>query len=98
MKNYSILVIKKDFYLKYKKLPNEMKFRNALPMNQIQNDFNINKNIFSYCITIINDILTRHYIPLNYDKLISNEDSAYINKIFQKNFYTNNINNLCIYV
>ena len=79
MKNYSILVVKKKFISEYKKLPDELKNQSLLPINQIKNDIVINKNIFSYCISIINDFVLEDFAIVNYHKLISDEDSADIN-------------------
>ena len=79
MKNYSILVVKKKFISEYKKSPDELKKQSLLPINQIKNDIVINKNIFSYCISIINDFVLEDFAIVNYHKLISDEDSADIN-------------------
>ena len=79
MKNYSILVVKKKFISEYKKLPDELKKQSLLPINKIKNDIVINKNIFSYCISIINDFVLEDFAIVNYHKLISDEDSADIN-------------------
>jgi len=79
MENYSILVIKKKFYSKYIKLPNELKNQNLFPINMNQNKINVNKNIFSYCISIINDYVLDDFAIINYQQLISNEDLSDIN-------------------
>ena len=79
MKNYSILVVKKKFIKEFNKLPNELKNQSLLPLNMIHNDVNINKNIFSYCISIINDFVLEDFAIVNYQKLIPNEDSVDIN-------------------
>ena len=81
MENYSILVIKKKFYSKYRKLPNELKNQNLFPINMNQNKINVNKNIFSYCISIINDYVLDDFAIINYQQLISNEDLSDINKL-----------------
>ena len=79
MENFSILIIKKKFYSKYKKLPNELKNQNLLPINMNLNKIDINKNIFSYCISIINDFVLDDFAIVNYQQLISREDLADIN-------------------
>jgi hypothetical protein len=79
MENYSIFVLKKEFFSNYKKIPIKTKIEKSLPLNLCVNDNIINKNMFSYCISIINDFVVCDFIDLNYNKLISNEDSAVIN-------------------
>ena len=79
MKNYSILVVKKKYFSKYKKLPEELKAQHISPINTIKNRFKMKKNIFSYCINIINDFTLDDLAIINYQKLISNEDLADIN-------------------
>ena len=79
MQNYSILIMKKKSYSKYKKLPEEIKAQNLVPLNILHNKKKINKNIFSYCISIINDFALEDFAIINYHKLISNEDSMDIN-------------------
>lgn len=79
MKNYSILVVKKRYFSKYKELPEELKTQNILPINWIQNKRKVEKNIFLYCINIINDFVLEDFAIINYHKLISNEDSIDIN-------------------
>ena len=79
MENYSILIIKKKFYSKYRKLPNELKNQNLFPINMNQDKTNVDKNIFSYCISIINDYVLDDFAIINYQQLISNEDLSDIN-------------------
>jgi hypothetical protein len=83
MKDYSILVLKKEFFSNYKKLPIKTKVEKLLPLNLVINDINVNKNMFSYCISIINDFVVCDFFDLNYNKLISNEDSADINLLIK---------------
>ena len=81
MKDYSIFVARKKFISKYNKLPIELKKQSILPLNTIHNNLNINNsnNIFSYCISIINDFVLEDFAIVNYHQLISNEDSNDIN-------------------
>ena len=79
MKDYSIFVARKKLVSKYNKLPNELKKQSISPINTIQKDIIINKNIFSYCISIINDFVLEDFAIVNYHQLISREDSNDIN-------------------
>ena len=79
MKDYSIFVARKKLVSKYNKLPNELKKQSISPIKTIQNDIIINKNIFSYCISIINDFVLEDFAIVNYHQLISREDSNDIN-------------------
>ena len=79
MEDYSILVTKKRFYNKYKKLPDEFKNKNILPLNNEKNEIIQENNIFLYCISIINDFVLEEIAIINYQQLISNEDKIDIN-------------------
>ena len=79
MEDYSILVTKKRFYNKYKKLPDEFKNKNILPLNNEKNEIIPENNIFLYCISIINDFVLEEIAIINYQQLISNEDKIDIN-------------------
>lgn len=79
MKNYSILVIKKKFYYKYKRLPDELRAQNLLPIDLNKNDNKIKNNIFLYCISIINDFILEDFANINYHQLLPTEDANDIN-------------------
>ena len=79
MKNYSILVTKKRFFNKYKKLPDEFKNKKILPLPNNKNEIIPENNIFLYCISIINDFVMEEFAIINYQQLISNEDKTDIN-------------------
>ena len=84
MKNYSLFLIKKRYYKK--KLKFETKNQRLFSKNI--NLKKINKNIFHYCIAIINDYIISDFININYNKLVSSADSTDINILIKyiKNF------------
>jgi hypothetical protein len=79
LKNYSILVVRKKCVSNYKKLPDELKAQNSLTNYLNHNKVKIKKNMFLYCINIINDFVLEDFATINYHQLISNSDSEDIN-------------------
>jgi hypothetical protein len=79
MKNYSIFVVKKKFLLKYKKIHDEIKKEKLFFLDNHHNHVKIKKNMFLYCINIINDFVLEDFAIINYHQLISNEDANDIN-------------------
>ena len=74
MKNYSLLVVKKKFLKRLQKGT-----KNKYLSEKNTNRKKINKDMFNYCITIINDYIISDFIHINYNKLISNADLNDIN-------------------
>ena len=80
MKDYSILITKKKYYLKYLKSSNkDNKDKYFLPISQQIENYNPEKNIFLYSINIINDFILEDFAIVNYYQLISTEDYNDIN-------------------
>ena len=79
LKNYSILVVRKKCVSDYKKLPHKLKAQNSLANYLNNRNVIIKKNMFLYCISIINDFVLEDFATINYHQLISNSDSEDIN-------------------
>ena len=79
LKNYSILVVSKKCVSDYKKLPHKLKAQNSLANYLNNRNVIIKKNMFLYCISIINDFVLEDFATINYHQLISNSDSEDIN-------------------
>ena len=79
LKNYSILVVRKKSVSDYKKLPHKLKAQNSLTNYLNIRNAIIKKNMFLYCISIINDFVLEDFATINYHQLISNSDSEDIN-------------------
>ena len=79
LKNYSILVVSKKCVSDYKKLPHELKAQKSLTNYLNNRNAIIKKNMFLYCISIINDFVLEDFATINYHQLISNSDSEDIN-------------------
>ena len=79
LKNYSILVVRKKCFSYYNKLPDEIKAQSLLTTYINQNNIKIKKNMFLYCISIINDFVLEDFANINYHQLISNSDAEDIN-------------------
>ena len=82
LKDFSILVTKKQYYYKNK---------NLLPILTPKNGYLPDNNIFLYCINIINNFIGLKSITIKNHKLISNEDyndikvlTLFIEKIFKE--------------
>ena len=71
LKDYSILVTKKDFYF------------NNLSSPEIEDNLHPEKNIFLYCINYINDSLIKNNIKSNYYQLMTREDRVDINVLIK---------------
>ena len=65
MKDFSIFITKKEYYNKNKK---------NLPISPFKNEIIAEKNIFLYCISIINDFILEEYTTLSYNQLIPRDD------------------------
>ena len=84
MKDYSILITKKKYYLKYLKSSNkDNKDKYFLPISQQIENYNPEKNIFLYSINIINDFILEDFAIVNYYQLISTEDYNDINVLIK---------------
>lgn len=84
MKDYSILITKKKYYLKYIKSSNkDNKAKYFLPISPQIEHYNPEKNIFLYSINIINDFMLEDFAIVNYYQLISNEDYNDINVLIK---------------
>jgi len=68
-KDFSILVINKQYYYKNKEL---------FPILPPKNEYLPDNNSFLYCVNIIIDYTFKKYITVNYGKLISNTDYIHI--------------------
>ena len=79
MKNYSIFVVRKKFLYKYKKFHDDIKTEKLFLLDNRHNHVRIKKNMFLYCINIINDFVLEDFAIINYHQLISNEDATDIN-------------------
>lgn len=79
MKNYSIFVVRKKFLYKYKKFHDDIKTEKLFLLDNRHNHVRIKKNMFLYCINIINDFVLEDFAIINYHQLISNEDANDIN-------------------
>jgi hypothetical protein len=71
LKDYSILVTKKDFYF------------NKLSSPGIEDNLHPEKSIFLYCINYINDSLIKNNIKSNYYQLMTREDRIDINVLIK---------------
>ena len=92
MKDYSILITKKKYYLKYIQSSNKAnKNKYFLPISFKTEEYNPEKNIFLYCINIINDFILEEFAKVNYHQLISNEDYNDINVLIK--YIENTLNN-----
>ena len=82
--NYSILCIKKEFYSKHKNLLYSKKIKNTLPLkNIIKINNNVNKNMFSYCISFVNSLNFQDLTSINYTRLIPIEDLAVLDMLIK---------------
>ena len=74
MKDYSIFVTKKEYMFKMIEVLNTHKnFKNI----------DSEKNIFLYCVNIIDDYLLKDNNKISYFQLLSNEDKTYINELLK---------------
>ena len=79
MKNYSIFVVRKKYLYKYKKFHDDIKNQKLFLLDNHHNHVRVKKNMFLYCINIINDFVLEDFAIINYHQLISNEDANDIN-------------------
>ena len=92
MKDYSILITKKKYYLKYKNSSNDTNTNKYyLPISFDAKEYIPENNIFLYCINIINDFILEDFAAINYYQLISNEDYNDINVLIK--YIENTLNN-----